>query len=105
MKENLFEKTQVQIWKSFSKSETRTTYCQVKSQFLAAKSPFKIMKNAFYFTSKALFVLKIFKFLAWLFGHVSKRPDQKDRVNFKLYDATAWLTNNCNIHKTQYLER
>ena len=29
-------------------------------QFLAAKSPLKMMKNAFYFTSKALFVLKIF---------------------------------------------
>ena len=29
-------------------------------------------KKAFYFTSKALFVLKIFKFLSWLFDHVSK---------------------------------
>ena len=27
---------------------------------------FKIMKNAFYFTSKALFVFKMFKFLSWL---------------------------------------
>ena len=33
-------------------------------QFLTTKSPLKIMKNAFYFTSKALFVLKIFKFLS-----------------------------------------
>ena len=32
-------------------------------QFLAAESPLKMMKNAFYFTSKALSVLKIFKFL------------------------------------------
>ena len=32
-------------------------------QFLATESPLKIMKNAFYFTLKALFVLKIFKFL------------------------------------------
>ena len=31
-------------------------------QFLATESPLKMMKNAFYFTSKALFVLKIFKF-------------------------------------------
>ena len=29
-----------------------------------AKSPLKMMKNAFYFTSKALFVLKIFKFFS-----------------------------------------
>ena len=31
-------------------------------QFLATESPLKMMKNAFYFTSKALFILKIFKF-------------------------------------------
>ena len=30
------------------------------------------MKNALYFILKALFVLKIFKFLSWLFGHVGK---------------------------------
>ena len=30
------------------------------------------MKNAFYLILKALFVLKIFKFLSWLFGHVEK---------------------------------
>ena len=28
------------------------------------KRPLKVMKNAFYFISKALFVLKIFKFLS-----------------------------------------
>ena len=33
-------------------------------QFLATKSPLKMMKNAFYFTSKALLVLVIFKFLS-----------------------------------------
>ena len=32
-------------------------------QVLAIESPLKIMKNAFYFTSKTLFVLRIFKFL------------------------------------------
>ena len=35
-------------------------------QFLATENPFKMMKNAFYFTLKALFVFKIFKFLFWL---------------------------------------
>ena len=33
-------------------------------QFLATETPLKMMKNPFYFTSKALFVLKIFKFLS-----------------------------------------
>ena len=30
-------------------------------QFLVTESPLKMIKNAFYFNSKALFVLKIFK--------------------------------------------
>ena len=51
-------------------------------QFLTPETPLKLMKNAFYFTSKALFVLKIFKFLSWFFGHVAKRLDKKDKVNF-----------------------
>ena len=33
-------------------------------QLLATERPLKVMKNAFYFTSKALFVLKIFKFFS-----------------------------------------
>ena len=33
-------------------------------QFLTAESPLKLMTNTFYFTSKALFDLKIFKFLS-----------------------------------------
>ena len=33
-------------------------------QVLAIESPLKMMKNAFYLTSEALFVLKIFKFLS-----------------------------------------
>ena len=35
-------------------------------------SPSPMMKNDFYFMLKALFVLKIFKFLSWLIGHVEK---------------------------------
>ena len=33
-------------------------------QFLAIESPLKMTKNTFYFTSKALSVLKILKFLS-----------------------------------------
>ena len=36
------------------------------------ESPLKMMKNAFYYILKTLFVLKIFKFLSWLFGHAEK---------------------------------
>ena len=63
------------------------------------------MKNSFYITSKALFVLKKFKFLSRLFGHVARQLDLKDLVNLKFYDVTAWLTNNCNTHIFQYLEK
>ena len=37
-------------------------------QFLATESPLTMRKNA-YFTLKARFVLKIFKFLSCFFGH------------------------------------
>ena len=43
-----------------------------------------MMKNAFYFTLKALFVINIFKFLSWLFSDVEKRLDQKHKTNFKI---------------------
>ena len=46
-------------------------------QFLATESPLKMIKNTFYFTSKAIFVLKIFKFLSWLIGHVANPLDKK----------------------------
>ena len=32
-------------------------------------------KSAFHLTLQVLFVLKIFKFLSWLFSHVEKRLD------------------------------
>ena len=74
-------------------------------QFLAAESLLKMTKNASYVTSKTLFILKIFKFLSWLFGHVVKQLDKENKVNFKFYDVTAWLTNNSNTHVVQYLEK
>ena len=55
-----------------------------------------MMKNAFYLTLKVLFVLKTFKFLSWLSGHVEKRLDLDDKSNFKIYDVTTWETNNYN---------
>ena len=60
-------------------------------RFLAFETPLKTMKNDLNFTLKAHFVLKIYKFLSWLFGHVEKRLDQKNKVNFKIYDVMSWL--------------
>ena len=50
------------------------------------------MKNAFYFTSKAL-------------GRVAKQLDQKDKFNLKSDDITARLTNSCNTYIAQYLKK
>ena len=61
------------------------------------------MKIAFYFTLKALFFLEIFKFLSWLFDHVEKRLQWKDKVSFKSYGVTTRLINNRNAHIEQYL--
>ena len=47
-------------------------------------------KNAFYFILKAIFFLKMSKFLSWLFGHTENRP--WDKVDFKIYEVTGWQT-------------
>ena len=44
-------------------------------KFWATESPLKMMKNAFYFISEALFVLKISKFLSLLFDYILKQLD------------------------------
>ena len=51
---------------------SRTLTFQKKKNYLPNWKPLKMMKNAFYSVLKALFVLKIFKFLSWLFGHFEK---------------------------------
>ena len=42
-----------------------------------------MIKNAFYFTLKTLFVLKIFKFLFWYFGQMEKGLIRKIRLIWK----------------------
>ena len=60
------------------------------------------MKNAFYFILKALFVLRIFKFLSWLFGHVGKTAWLERQDEFQNSDVTTCSTNNYN---TQYISQ
>ena len=49
------------------------------------------MKNAFYSILKALFVLKILKFLSWYFCHVEKTAwvERRHSMTPLEYDATA----------------
>ena len=42
-------------------------------QISLTETSLKMKKNVFYFTLKALLVIKIFKFLSWIFDHVEKR--------------------------------
>ena len=44
-------------------------------QILATENPLKMKKKAFYFTLKALFILKISRFLSSFFGHAEKQLD------------------------------
>ena len=41
-----------------------------------------------------LFLFWRYRFLSWIFDHVEKRFDSKEKVNFNFYDVTTWLTNN-----------
>ena len=60
-----------------------------------------------------LFILpqKLFSFSRYLtlsldfFHRVVKWLDYSDKINFKFYDVTALLINNCNTHIAQYLEK
>ena len=74
-----------------------------KNLFYFLQSSLKMMKNASFFTLKALFVLKNFCFNFLVTQ--KKRLGQKDMVNFKIYDVTAWLTKNCNTNSVQYLKK
>ena len=53
---------------------------------------------------EALLILKTYRFLPWHFDHVEKQFDEKDKINFKIYDVTTWETNNCNAHVDHYLK-
>ena len=59
-----------------------------------------MMKTAFYFMFKALFVRQIFTFLSRIYGYVEKRLDKRAMINFKIYDVIVWTTNNYNTQIT-----
>ena len=58
----VFEQLTLSDFKKWS-STVLKAHSKVR-QFLATESPLKMMKNAFYFTLKAVLVLKIFKLLS-----------------------------------------
>ena len=82
--EKLFKESFVDLDTKYFFPETLPNYFQntniIKVGLSASKNnvirlienPLKVIENTFYFILKAIFVLKIFKFLSWLFGHVGK---------------------------------
>ena len=62
------------VFNSISPTVLKVGLSPSKKNFVICviESPLKMMKNAFYFILKAFFVLKIFKFLSRLFGHIGK---------------------------------
>ena len=59
------------------------------------------MKNASYSMLKALFSIKVIKFLYWIFGHREKPLDKKAKINFKIYNVTDWKTSKSNTYIPQ----
>ena len=74
-------------------------------RFLATESSLRMMKKIFYFTLKAFLVLKIYKCVLIFWSCMYFGYDKKNKVSFKNYDVTVWLTNNCNTHIDQYLKK
>ena len=58
------------------------------------------MKNAFYFTLKALSILKLFRFLSWLFGHVKNGLRSKSNQTMKFGQSTRWNMRNILFKKS-----
>ena len=67
-----YSKENISIFKSNSHLPKKISFIFFNESLL------KIMKNSFYFTLKALFVPRIFKFLSWICGHAEKQLDEKD---------------------------
>ena len=60
-------------------------------------------KNAFYFILKVFSFSRYLNFCLDFLGMQKKQLDQKDKVNFEIYDVRASLTKNYKTHIAQYL--
>ena len=64
-------------------------------QLLATEKLFKNDEKCFLFPFSRYYCLDV----------LVMYPKRLDKINFKFYDLTAWLTNNCNTHIAQYLDK
>ena len=72
---------------------------------LTSASLLKMMKNAFYFMLRALFLLlRYFSYIFALTFWLGRKPlNEKAKVDFKIYDVTERTTNNCITCIAQYV--
>ena len=67
--------------------------------------PCKNDGKCFLFHLKSAFCSQDIQMFVLTFGHVEKRFDYQNKVNFKIYDVTDWTTNDCNTHIAYYLRK
>ena len=64
-----------------------------------------MINSAFYFILKALFFLRYSSVCPDFLDNLGKGLDKKTKVNFKIYDATNWITKNYDKHIARYLKK
>ena len=64
-----------------------------------------MMKVVFYFNLKSSSHSQDIDFFLDFLVMQQKRLDEKDKINFKIYDVPTWLTNNYNTHIAQYFTK
>ena len=83
---------------------SRALLTEILLLLLLLFKPFKKDEKFFLFYVKRVF-LPVSRYLNFCLDFLviqKKRLDQKDKVNFKFYDVTTWLSNNYNTHFAQY---
>ena len=68
-------------------------------------SPLKMIKNTFYFILKVFPFTKYLNFCLDILVAQKKRFNYENKISFKIFDATSWLTNNYNAHVAHYLTK
>ena len=61
-----------------------------------------MMKSVFHFILRTFSLSRYSKFSLDFLVMQKKRLDYKDKIIFKIYGITAWLTSNYNIHISQH---
>ena len=90
---------------NLSKLKVRLSTSKKFAFIFFSESLLKLMIIGFYFILKLFSFLRYSNFCPDFFGHLGKRLDKKAKINFKIYNAADWTTNNYNTHIAQYLKK